>query len=151
MLTYTHLAPAEAAIEWENRRIEAFLDQSSFAGKPSPEIDAAWNELMRGINIKILPEEMDRIGMPSLEMRDGSGYLVPLSVYHELHCIVCSQRSRKHYRPSLTESQKVLRHWFYKDHYFADLTGSELTRKHSHAGTSTINSRDQNSAQPLLT
>lgn len=43
---------------------------------------------MQGINLKIYPDEMERLGLRSLEFRDGSGYVGGLSVYHELHCIV---------------------------------------------------------------
>lgn len=41
-----------------------------------------------GINLKIYPEEMSKLGRTSLKMRDGSGYLGVLGVYHELHCVV---------------------------------------------------------------
>lgn len=43
---------------------------------------------MQGINLKIYPNEMDKLGLKSLEFKDGSGYVGGLSVYHELHCIV---------------------------------------------------------------
>jgi hypothetical protein len=43
---------------------------------------------MVAVNIKILPEEMDRLGTSSIKLRDGSGYVGLLSVYHELHCVV---------------------------------------------------------------
>jgi hypothetical protein len=43
---------------------------------------------MAAVNIKILPEEMDRLGTSSIKLRDGSGYVGLLSVYHELHCVV---------------------------------------------------------------
>lgn len=31
---------------------------------------------------------MERLGQTSLKMKDGSGYLGVLGVYHELHCVV---------------------------------------------------------------
>lgn len=88
-LTNNHSAPAENAIEWEWRRIDAIPNQGPFSGDPSEEIDAAWVELMQGINLKIYPEEMEKLGQNSLEFKDKSGYVGGLSVYHELHCIVC--------------------------------------------------------------
>ncbi|KAI1874558.1 hypothetical protein JX265_004766 [Neoarthrinium moseri] len=107
-------SPAEEVIEYEDRRLEAFLDMTPFAGEPSPQIDAAWSELMEGINIKIRPEEMSRLEMSSVGFRDGSGYVGTLSVYHELHCV------------------KMIRQWFYQSHYFSNISDQERINKHSH-------------------
>lgn len=96
-------SPAENAIEWEWRQIDAVPNEGPFSGDPSADIDAAWVELMQGINLKIYPNEMEKLGLKSLEFKDGSGYVGGLSVYHELHCI------------------KRIRHWLYKDHYFPNL------------------------------
>lgn len=88
-----HLAPAESAIEWELRTINAVPNKGPFSGDPSPEIDDAWAELMQGINIKVLPSEMESLGFSSLELKDESGFVGGLSVYHELHCIVSVPRT----------------------------------------------------------
>lgn len=44
-----------------------------------------------GTNIKLHPDEMDKLNETSLRMRDGSGSLAVLGVYHELHCVVKSR------------------------------------------------------------
>lgn len=46
---------------------------------------------MQGSNVKIYPDEMVKLKETSLEMRDGSGSLAVLGVYHELHCVVSNQ------------------------------------------------------------
>jgi hypothetical protein len=38
--------------------------------------------------MKITPEELARLGEPSIAFKDGSGYLAEMAVFHELHCIV---------------------------------------------------------------
>ena len=38
--------------------------------------------------IKISREELDRVGQPSIALKDGSGYIAELGVFHELHCLV---------------------------------------------------------------
>ncbi|KAI6080976.1 hypothetical protein F4821DRAFT_250332 [Hypoxylon rubiginosum] len=107
-------SPAREATKWEDRNLEAFLDKSIFAGEPSPEVDSAWSELMTGINIKILPQEMDQLGISSIAFRDGSGYVGSLSVYHELHCV------------------KKIRQWFYYDHYYANLSQHDRFGERAH-------------------
>lgn len=42
-----------------------------------------------GMNMKLSTDDMQRIGATSLMLSDGSGYVGALSVYHELHCLVC--------------------------------------------------------------
>ncbi|KAI8625555.1 hypothetical protein F5Y19DRAFT_479477 [Xylariaceae sp. FL1651] len=108
-------SPAHQIVEWEDRRLRAFTDGSDFVGGPSPKVDAAWSDLMSGVNIRITNDELRRIGATdSIALSDGSGYLGSLSVYHELHCV------------------KLLRQWLYKDHYFANVSQHEYVRRHSH-------------------
>ena len=85
-------------------------------GKPSPELDDAWYDLLKRMYLKSILEEWAMIAInpchiafntrvpaeryeaamnnrPSVRVADGSDnpdYYVTLTVYHELHCLVCS-------------------------------------------------------------
>ncbi|KAI0518511.1 hypothetical protein F5B22DRAFT_644816 [Xylaria bambusicola] len=107
-------SPALEALEWENRHLGAYIQYGNYTGEPSQHVDASWNSLLQGMSIKILPEELKRIGTASLELRDGSGYMGSLAVFHELHCV------------------KVLRQGLYKDFYWRNSTERELVLKHEH-------------------
>ena len=41
------------------------------------------------MTIKISQQDLDMINETSIALRDGSGFIAELAVYHELHCIVC--------------------------------------------------------------
>ncbi|TGJ78165.1 hypothetical protein E0Z10_g10597 [Xylaria hypoxylon] len=111
----TFYSPAQEAIAYENRPVDGIAEDSKYAGYPSTESDEAWNALIEGINIKIFPDEMSRLGETSLEINDGTGYLGVLGVYHELHCI------------------KRLRKWFYRDYYYPNATTLEYNERMTHA------------------
>lgn len=66
------------------------LSQSPFAGKPSPEIDAAWEDLLAPMHIRVTATELRRTNQESVALteEEGGGYLAWLGVFHELHCIV---------------------------------------------------------------
>ena len=51
--------------------------------------------------IKITKQELDRVGQPSIALRDGSGYIAELGVFHELHCLV-----RLSTKPKLDDAEK---------------------------------------------
>ncbi|KAI0907414.1 hypothetical protein F4824DRAFT_391668 [Ustulina deusta] len=108
-------SPAQEAVAFENRPVDGLAEESIYAGYPSPVSDAAWNALIEGINLKIFPEEMSKLDQTSLEMKDGTGYLATLGVYHELHCI------------------KRLRRWFYRDYYYPNATELEYNERMTHA------------------
>lgn len=38
-------------------------------------------------------EELHKLNATSVQLRDKSGYLATLDVFHELHCLVCAQTS----------------------------------------------------------
>ncbi|KAF2969098.1 hypothetical protein GQX73_g4495 [Xylaria multiplex] len=111
----TIYSPAQEAVAFESRPVDGLAEHSIYAGYPTPESDAAWNALMEGINLKIFPEEMTKLSQTSLEMRDGTGYLAVLGVYHELHCV------------------KRLRKWFYRDYYYPNSTALEYNERMTHA------------------
>ena len=64
------------------------LSQSPFAGPPSPEIDAAWNNLLAPMHMRVSTEELRRDNQDSVPLPEGGGYLGWMGVFHELHCIV---------------------------------------------------------------
>ncbi|RWA13616.1 hypothetical protein EKO27_g1509 [Xylaria grammica] len=109
-------SPAQNAVDWETRVIDAIPGSTLYAGFPNAESDTAWSELLRGINLKIFPEEMKRLGYDSLKLKDGSGYVASLAVYHELHCI------------------KRVRKMIYRDYYYPNITESEWVHRMGHIG-----------------
>ncbi|KAH6854703.1 hypothetical protein B0I37DRAFT_349988 [Chaetomium sp. MPI-CAGE-AT-0009] len=108
-------SPAEQVIEYETRPVDGLAEGSIYAGYPRPESETAWRSLMEGTNIKLYPDEMGRLNETSLKMRDGSGSLAVLGVYHELHCV------------------KRLRKWFYREHYYPNQTELEFNERMTHA------------------
>lgn len=89
---------------------------------------------------------MEKLNETSLKMRDGSGSLAVLGVYHELHCVV---------RPpyfhtsevfgdmpwvanNLLLFQKRLRKWFYREYYYPNQTELEFNERMTHAGKSRV-------------
>ncbi|KAI0381218.1 hypothetical protein F5Y04DRAFT_281192 [Hypomontagnella monticulosa] len=108
-------SPVEEFLEYEARSVDGLADGSVYAGYPRPESESAWKALMEGTNIKIYPEEMLKLGETSLQMRDGSGSLAVLGVYHELHCV------------------KRLRKWFYREYYYPNQTELEFSERLTHA------------------
>ncbi|KAI8962776.1 hypothetical protein F5Y11DRAFT_347130 [Daldinia sp. FL1419] len=108
-------SPIEDHLEYEARPVDGHAEGSIYAGPPRPESEVAWKALMEGSNVKFYPEEMPKLKENSLEMTDGSGSLVVLGVYHELHCI------------------KRLRKWFYKEYYYPNQTDLEFQERFTHA------------------
>jgi hypothetical protein len=81
---------------------------------------AALPLMLIDIHIRITPEEHDLLLVPrnrsTLQLSDGTGYLIGLGVYHELHCL------------------KWIRHWIHRDVYWPDLTGAALEERKWHIG-----------------
>lgn len=86
------------------------LSQSPFAGPPSPEIDAAWDELLAPMHMRVSLWELRRDNQDSVKLPEGGGYLGWMGVFHELHCI------------------RMLREWNYRSYYHGDISIDE--RKH---------------------
>jgi len=64
------------------------LNNTPFAGPPSPELDAAWQNLLAPMHIRITEEELQQDNQTSVALTEGGGFLGWLGVFHELHCIV---------------------------------------------------------------
>ncbi|QSZ30679.1 hypothetical protein DSL72_000237 [Monilinia vaccinii-corymbosi] len=109
-------APAfNGAVTYERRRLFRHLNDNPFAGPPRPELDAAYEKILEPLTTKITNEEYEHLGATTLGLKDGSGYVGEMAVYHELHCI---KRIRRHLN---------------LNHYYPGLTGKELERENAHA------------------
>ncbi|KAJ8130706.1 hypothetical protein O1611_g2928 [Lasiodiplodia mahajangana] len=106
-------SPADSAINYGLETVDGFSD-GTFNGHPNASSDTAWAELLKGSNVIIYPEEAKSIELKSLALRDGSGYVGSLAVYHELHCI------------------KRIRQWFYYNYYYFNQTKAEEDEAFAH-------------------
>ncbi|KAF4304178.1 hypothetical protein GTA08_BOTSDO08549 [Botryosphaeria dothidea] len=87
-------SPANPVVAYEYRELDE-SNVNAWAGKPRPELEDIWDDLMRGEVFRATREdlEMSRGGIDdSIELEHG-GYLATLSVYHELHCLEWIKRS----------------------------------------------------------
>ena len=62
------------------------LEGSPYSGPPTKPQQAAWDELLEDINIRVSPEELGP-NRTSVELADGN-QLAWLDVHHQLHCVV---------------------------------------------------------------
>ncbi|KAI1204065.1 uncharacterized protein F4807DRAFT_449050 [Annulohypoxylon truncatum] len=79
--------PAEVAVEYNVQEINYEQDFDLFAGKPRPELDLAWSQLLKSSMLKISEDEMRQMNKTSISLRDGSGYIGYLESLHMLHCV----------------------------------------------------------------
>lgn len=86
------------------RTVDGFRPHEIYTHHPSPEVDLAWSKLLNNTHFRIYPDEMERLGLESLPLADGSGYLGSLGMYHQLHCL------------------KKIQRWIYRDYYYPDLS-----------------------------
>ncbi|MCJ1358217.1 MAG: hypothetical protein MMC33_008216 [Icmadophila ericetorum] len=114
MLTFS---PAKAAgvIKYEKKRLSRKLYDNPFTGQPRSEHELAWRNLLQPMTSKFSPAEyaQSEIG-DTLAYRDGSGYVLEMAVYHELHCI-----------------RQIRRH-LYLDHYYPNISADDLSRETLH-------------------
>ncbi|GES64934.1 hypothetical protein ATEIFO6365_0009042900 [Aspergillus terreus] len=92
-------------------------------GPPSPELEAAWDELLQYSNIRLSRDELgaDFRDNPALvELSDGSGIYSSAAVFHSIHCI------------------KRVRYMLYPEHYHANKTTEEMDELKKHAGASVV-------------
>ncbi|KAI1324466.1 hypothetical protein F5Y16DRAFT_381005 [Xylariaceae sp. FL0255] len=102
------LSPVDDSIRYETTYFDKYGHLTSpFAKEPGPELDAAWHQQLAGMNIKVSEEWLERYGADSVHFADGSGVLVQLGVYHELHCL------------------KRIKHWIYPSYYGDNHTDKE--------------------------
>ncbi|QPH12467.1 hypothetical protein C2857_004664 [Epichloe festucae Fl1] len=81
-------SPALEALRWEPRLLENALEATSpFKGPPRSELDEAWDKLLGPSSVRVSKATLERINRTSVPLRDGSGYMAGLDVYHQLHCL----------------------------------------------------------------
>ncbi|KAK8055066.1 hypothetical protein PG993_000293 [Apiospora rasikravindrae] len=108
-------SPATTSISYERTTLWRSIEQDNvFTGDPRDELDEAWRNLVKPMTIKITAQELQQLGESSIAMKDGSGYIAELAVFHELHCI---KRIRRHLR---------------LDYYYGNMTEDEETREARH-------------------
>jgi hypothetical protein len=64
------------------------LTNNPYAGRPNTDIDAAWDELMAPMHIRVTANELSHDHQESVALPEAGGYLGWLGAFHELHCIV---------------------------------------------------------------
>jgi len=112
-------SPAIEALEYRSQTFsleDKIQERGSFSGKPSPELDQAWHDLLNAENIKLEPEVMKHYGREDsgVALPEGNGYIGTLNVYHEIHCL------------------KRLHQYMYQDYYWPDLDAHQLEMNRLH-------------------
>ncbi|KAK1488987.1 hypothetical protein CTAM01_11311 [Colletotrichum tamarilloi] len=99
-------SPARKALKPERSLwMNEVTDGNVYRGKPRPELDAAWDELVLYSNLKLKAEDLKKINRTSVRLSDASGQLTEyywsgLNVHHQIHCL------------------KLVRQALYPDYYF---------------------------------
>ncbi|KAK4158886.1 hypothetical protein QBC43DRAFT_348319 [Cladorrhinum sp. PSN259] len=94
-LTESHLAsgqliytPVRDSIVIEKKTIDvSALHGNPFKGPPSPELDEAWSRLLMNANVRMSAEDLDKAGVDSIPLNDGSGeyYAILDDIYDDVH------------------------------------------------------------------
>ncbi|KAI0381265.1 hypothetical protein F5Y04DRAFT_288908 [Hypomontagnella monticulosa] len=104
-------SPIQKFIKYEvrDRDTHGYHRNKTFAGRPTPEKDRAWDHLIKPAYFNATAEELERAGesLSDIAQLLGGGYLASIGVYHELHCV------------------RQLRFYLYKDRYYPNLTETD--------------------------
>lgn len=124
-------AIAADAVFWEEKKFpwgDRIQEKSKYSGKPSPELDKAWHDLLNGVgsnnfcfirpcvsdqiltafvaeNIRVDGEVIKRLGREDISVRipGSEDFIGTLNVYHEIHCLVIDPFACKPvFEPELT-------------------------------------------------
>ncbi|KAF2260274.1 hypothetical protein CC78DRAFT_501936 [Lojkania enalia] len=106
-------SPATEALRYEKKRLWRDIDgPNPFSGSPRPELDKAWHDILDPITIKVTADELFQFaeGDSSIALKDGSGYIAEMGVYHELHCVKRIRRyiHLEHYYPNMTAEDRIV-------------------------------------------
>lgn len=83
-------------------------------------------------NIRVANTDLEALNLTSVYLKDGSGAIASLGVYHALHCLVWLILFRK---PQTThQTQKKIRHVAYRDWYHKGKDELQLVREQKHVG-----------------
>ncbi|OTA99026.1 hypothetical protein M426DRAFT_325487 [Hypoxylon sp. CI-4A] len=91
-------------VQYEERT-EWYPPESPFNGEPSDELDAAWDDLLFAINMRVTDDELDILGIDKTNRVkvNGGDNIASMGVYHHLHCL---------------NNLRMVVHWdYYKDKY----------------------------------
>ncbi|WQF90158.1 Putative mycotoxin biosynthesis protein UstYa [Colletotrichum destructivum] len=89
---FRSVTPALSAVEWREHKLsleDRIQEKGSFSGRPRPDLDKAWHDLLNAENIDIEPEYMRHLGRENngIAAPDGNSYLSTLNIYHKIHCL----------------------------------------------------------------
>jgi hypothetical protein len=105
VMAHRLLAPARPYLQYANRYMTQDPDTPKFMGKPRPELDQAWHDLLegkcdtkpekeydvdsiKGTLIKFSGTELQRAGNASSVAHKEAGFVGGLGISHSLHCLV---------------------------------------------------------------
>ncbi|KAK3312430.1 hypothetical protein B0H66DRAFT_538719 [Apodospora peruviana] len=110
------VSSARSVLEYGTRQFDDIDDLHRYFGKPTPQLDAAWNKLLKYQWLSVPEADMRKLGRleEGIQLPDG-GYFATLGVFHDLHCL------------------RRVHHTFYQSHYFPDLTEEEKVLDRLHA------------------
>ncbi|KAI2603139.1 uncharacterized protein GGS25DRAFT_510192 [Hypoxylon fragiforme] len=94
------------SLQFEERK-EWYPPDAPWTLGPSDELDAAWEDLLYAIDIRVTGDELDTLGvnMTNRVQVNGGDYLGSIGVYHHLHCL---------------NNLRMIVHWDYYEPKFAD-------------------------------
>jgi hypothetical protein len=95
------IAAAPAPLKYVNKVLHDDPDMPKFMGKPRPEMDQAWHELLDATMIRFSKEELLLAGNTTSVRHKSGGYIGGLGVSHSLHCIVSLPSTHNPVYPSL--------------------------------------------------
>ncbi|KAI0543947.1 hypothetical protein F4679DRAFT_566706 [Xylaria curta] len=106
-------SPAETALRQIIKEHHSSSVPSPFMGKPRPQLDQAWSNLLRYSNIRLSEDELRQMNKTSIALRDGSGYIGYLESIHMLHCVKRIYQSRylDHYPELQNTDAFTPEHW----------------------------------------
>lgn len=75
-------------LQYETKSFMNLFDENRYTGDPSPNVDSAWENILRRMHIRVTTAELAHRNQTSISLPEGGGHLAWLEVFHELHCIV---------------------------------------------------------------
>ena len=89
------VAPADEAVEYQSLVFDPGYGQNIssgerifYSGPPNAAIDTAWGAFHRAKYARISKQEAEQLDTPTAMLEDGSGYIISLDIFHQLHCLV---------------------------------------------------------------
>ena len=81
---------AQEAIHYQPTLFKT-VNESQYFGRPSPDIDAAWDRLLENQVLRVSASELALEDRNTITPLGESGFLASTSFYHEAHCVVSQQ------------------------------------------------------------